>query len=86
MVPPSTMPNTGTIATPRSGTTRDNSSSGITAAIPTASAAANHGEPCPAWLRRAAVTVATANITASRSTEDQSRVIAAASTPATAAN
>ena len=86
IVPPSTMPNTGTSATPVSGTTPVSSSSGMTASIPTAREARSHGEPRLASLRRAAVTDATANMTASTRIEDQSRAIAAASTKATAAN
>ena len=58
----------------------------MTAAMPAANDAANHAEPQVASLRRAAVTVATPNITASTSSDDHSRDMAAASTVATAAS
>jgi len=86
MVPPSTIPNTGASATPVKGTTRVTKSSGMTAAIPAARAAVNHIEPRLASLRRAAVTDATVNMTASTNTDDHWRDIAAASTVATAAS
>jgi hypothetical protein len=86
MVPPSTIPNTGTSATPLKGTTRDSKSSGMTAAIPAARAAANHMDPRLASLRRAAVTDATMNMTESTNIDDHSLDIAAASTMATAAS
>ena len=85
-MPPSTIPNIGMMATPVSGTTRVSSRSGITATMPTPSAAASHGEPRLASLRRAAVTAATANITAITTIDDHSRDMAAARTVATAAN
>jgi len=55
-------------------------------AAPLDIAAANHIDPRLASLRRAAVTDATTNITASTNIDDHSRAIAAASTVATAAN
>ena len=83
---PSTMATTGTIATPVSGTTPESNSRGNTATKPSASDTISRKEPWLAWLRRAAVTVATTNMTARTSIDDHNRVMAAASTLATAAN
>jgi hypothetical protein len=80
MVPPSTIPNTGTIATPVNGTARDTKSIDTTGAKPAASAAVSQAEPRLTWLRRAAVTAATTNITSNTSNDDHSDDIAAAST------
>ena len=44
------------------------------------------GDPRLAWLRRAAVTLATTNMTAKTRIDDHNRLMAVASTPATAAN
>ena len=51
-----------------------------------ASDTVSRADPRLAWLRRAAVTLATTNMTARTSIDDHNRVSAAASTPATAAS
>src|SRR5829696_6479510 len=86
MVLPSTMATIGTTATPVAGTTPDSSSRGSTATKPSPRHAASQGDPRLAWLRRAAVRLATRNMTPSTRADDHRRIIAAAKTPATAAN
>jgi hypothetical protein len=86
MVLPSTMATMGTTATPVSGTTPESNSIGSTATKPSASDAVSNRDPRLAWLRRAAVTLATTNMTARTSIDDHNWAMAAARTLAMAAN
>lgn len=81
MVLPSTIATIGTTATPVSGTTPETNSRGSTAIKPSARDTISKGDPRLAWLRRAAVTLATTNMTAKMSIDDHNRVMAAANTP-----